>query len=100
MLIDLAKKHGARDTTQRKSVIQELEATLPRRSQYVPGGEIKERNLAVRFAKWLAFNDFGSYTQHFNAANWIDPEHVSDQGETTSSQFALPVVTAEEQHSK
>lgn len=96
MLIDLAKKHGARDTTQRKSAIAELEATIPRRSQYVPGGEIRERNLAVRFAKWLAFNDFGAYTKHFKAEDWIDPEagHSPAQADPKDPR-QLPVVTVD-----
>ncbi len=48
LLIELAHKHHARDTTQRKSAMAELDATVPRRSQYVPGGEIPERSWAVR----------------------------------------------------
>ncbi len=48
------------DTTQRKTSIAELQAVIPRRSQYVPGAEIPERSWAVRFAKWIAFNDFRS----------------------------------------
>lgn len=97
MLIDLAKKHGARDTTQRKSAIAELEATVPRRSQYVPGGEIKERNLAVRLAKWMAFNDFGAYTKHFKPEDWQDPEaNPSTTDAEVDSSRQLPVVTADD----
>ena len=60
ILVQLTERHGARDTSQRKSVLAELNATTPHRSQYVPGGEIRERNLVVRLAKWLVFNDFAS----------------------------------------
>ncbi len=74
LLLELAKKHHARDTTQRQRSLAELEATIPRRSQYVPGGEIPERSWAVRLAKWMAFNDFGTYGRHFRAENWVDPE--------------------------
>lgn len=74
LLVQIAQKHNARDTTQRKTAIAELQATAPRRSQYVPGMEIRERNLAVRLAKWLAFNDFGTYTRYFKASNWTDPD--------------------------
>jgi MoaA/NifB/PqqE/SkfB family radical SAM enzyme len=74
LLVQLAEKHQARDTTQRQTALAELQATEPRRSQYVPGAEIRERNLAVRLAKWLAFNDFGTYTRYFKADNWTDPE--------------------------
>ncbi|GAB5403180.1 MAG: radical SAM protein [Aureliella sp.] len=96
MLIDLANKHGARDTTQRKKAIEELEATIPRRSQYVPGGEIRERNLAVRFAKWLAFNDFGAYTKHFKAEDWVDPEAGATAVATKEDDpRQLPVVTVD-----
>ncbi len=73
LLVQIANKHGARDTTQRHTVMRELEATQPRRSQYVPGIEIPERNLLVRLAKWYAFNDFGAYTKYFKADKWIDP---------------------------
>ncbi len=73
LLVQLATKHGARDTTQRHTVLQELQATQPRRSQYVPGNEIRERNLLVRLAKWYAFNDFGAYTRYFKADQWVDP---------------------------
>lgn len=102
MLIDLAEKHGARDTTQRKSSIAELQATIPRRSQYVPGGEIPERSWAVRLAKWMAFNDFGVYDKHFEAKNWIDPEAGGDNGEKSenddddphgANKVSLPVVS-------
>ncbi|MFO1065120.1 MAG: radical SAM protein [Pirellulales bacterium] len=74
LLIQLAEKHQARDTTQRRTAIAELKAVQPRRSQYVPGAEIPERSWAVRLAKWLAFNDFGAYTRFFKADHWIDPE--------------------------
>lgn len=74
LLIQIAEKHQARDTTQRQTALAELRRTEPRRSQYVPGAEIRERNLAVRLAKWLAFNDFGTYTRYFKADNWTDPE--------------------------
>ena len=100
LLIQLADKHGARDSTQRQTARAELLATIPRRSQYVPGVEIKERSWAVRFAKWLAFNDFGAYAKHFQPERWVDPEspngspatpkqhdaieHTSDHSETVS----------------
>lgn len=76
LLIQLAEKHHARDTTQRKTVISELEKITPRRSQYVPGAEIPERSWAYRLAKRIAFNDFGVYTKHFKPQTWKDPEVV------------------------
>ena len=99
LLVDLAEKHGARDTTQRQSAIDELKATVPHRSQYVPGNEIKERSWAVRLAKWIAFNDFGAYDKRFEASQWVDPNVNLEKGpneETSSDSEAdkrqLPVV--------
>jgi hypothetical protein len=74
LLVELAERHGARDTTQRGTCIAELKAIQPHRSQYVPGIEIPERSWAVRLAKWLVFNDFGTYGKHFKANNWKDPQ--------------------------
>lgn len=74
LLVELAERHGARDTTQRGTCIEELKAIQPHRSQYVPGIEIPERSWAVRLAKWLVFNDFGAYGKHFKADKWIDPQ--------------------------
>ncbi|MEM8736163.1 MAG: radical SAM protein, partial [Planctomycetota bacterium] len=91
LLLELAEKHGARDTTQRKSAFAELEATVPRRSQYVPGSEIPERSWAVRFAKWIAFNDFGAYSKHFTPDDWVDPETLSPPKD--SSKVSLPVLS-------
>ncbi len=96
LLVQLAEKHNARDTTQRKQAIAELQATIPRRSQYAPGGEIRERNLAVRLAKWLAFNDFGVYGKHFKAEDWVDPQAADEShgshGEPLGK-VPLPVVS-------
>lgn len=72
VLQDLAQRHAARDTTARKQTFVELEALTPHPSQYDPGHEIAERNLAYRFAKRLWFNDYGTYSRHFNADHWRD----------------------------
>ena len=69
LLVELAEKHGARDTTVRGEVIKELENVTPRRSQFQPGDEIPERSFVYRWAKKYAFNDFGTYTKHFDTAN-------------------------------
>ena len=63
LLIELAKKHGARDTTLRGTMFAELEAMQPRPSQYHPGHEIPEKSWAYRFAKRHWFNDFGTYAE-------------------------------------
>jgi len=65
LLIGLAEKHGAHDSTARATVMAELDAMTPRTSQYHPGDEIPERSLAYRLAKRIAFNYFGAYTRHF-----------------------------------
>ena len=72
LLLELAEKHSARDTTARKTSIAELEAMRPRPSQYSPGDEIPERSWAYRLAKRIAFHDYGAYTKHFRAENWRD----------------------------
>lgn len=77
LLLELANRHGARDSTARKSVFAELEAMQPRMSQYSPGDEIPERSLAYRLAKKLCFNDFGAYGRHFRASNWRDPRSAA-----------------------
>ena len=41
-------------------------------SQYDPGHEIPERSWAYRLAKRWWFNDYGTYTRHFDADNWRD----------------------------
>ena len=78
LLVELANKHGARDTTARKASIAELENVAPRRSQYQPGDEIPERSLVYRWAKKYAFNDFGTYSRHFDAGRYRDPDRGVD----------------------
>ena len=89
LLVELADKHGARDTTVRGSVIEELNDVSPRRSQYQPGDEIPERSLVYRWAKKYAFNDFGAYSTHFDKGNYRDPDQ---DGEATDEK-SLPVLT-------
>ena len=57
----LALKHGAQDTTVRRSAMAELESMTPRLSQHVPGQEIPEKHWMYRLAKKYFFNDFGVY---------------------------------------
>ncbi|WP_404308956.1 radical SAM protein [Neorhodopirellula lusitana] len=84
LLVELAEKHGARDTTARGGVIDELKAVSPRRSQYQPGDEIPERSFVYRWAKKYAFNDFGTYAKHFKSSNYQDPQAdgVASEGAT------------------
>jgi MoaA/NifB/PqqE/SkfB family radical SAM enzyme len=59
---DLVFRHGARDTTQRKTALPEIEALQSRNSQYNPGNEIPEDHWAYRFAKKHWFFGFGAYS--------------------------------------
>lgn len=62
LLKQLAEKHGARDTTQRKTALRELAALAPKPSQGQSNVEpIPEKSLAYRLAKKWFFNDFGVY---------------------------------------
>ncbi len=58
---DLVHKHGAKDTTVRKTSLAELEAMAPRFSQWLPGEEIPEKHWMYRWAKRFWFSDFGAY---------------------------------------
>jgi MoaA/NifB/PqqE/SkfB family radical SAM enzyme len=64
LLKELVEKHAARDSTARKTAIDELAVMRTRTSQYAPGDEIPERNIFYRIAKRFWFNDFGVYAGH------------------------------------
>jgi hypothetical protein len=76
ILVELAERHGARDTTARGQVVDELRRVTPRRSQYQPGDEIPEKSFVYRWAKKYAFNDFGTYGRHFDVARYRDPDRT------------------------
>ena len=79
LLKDLAERHGAKDTTIRGEAVQELDEMEIRPSQYNPGNEIRERNLVYRLAKKFWFNDYGAYTNNFQADKWIDTRTEAPQ---------------------
>lgn len=58
---ELAVLHGAKDTTVRKTVKEELLAMQPRKSQDNPVEKVPERSFFYRLAKRYWFNDFGAY---------------------------------------
>ena len=58
----LVKKHGAADTTQRHTALQELAALESRNSQHHAGQEIPEENWLYRFAKKHWYFGFVAYT--------------------------------------
>jgi len=72
LLVELAERHGARDTTARGSAIAELKQMTGHSSQYNPGNEVPEKSWAYRLAKKFWFNDFGAYDKHFDSQKWID----------------------------
>ena len=61
LLAELVEKHGAGDSTARKTAMAELKVMESRTSQYNPESEIREKNWLYRFAKRYWFNDFGVY---------------------------------------
>ena len=59
----LAERHGASDTTLRRTAMAELKSMTPRGSQWQPGDEIPEKHWAYKLAKKFFFNDFGAYAE-------------------------------------
>jgi MoaA/NifB/PqqE/SkfB family radical SAM enzyme len=86
LLLQLAEKHGAKDTTARGTSFQELAALEHRPSQYNPDHEIPERSWAYRLAKYFFFNDYGTYGKHFKMENWQDPRLPPPQKELVELQ--------------
>jgi len=95
LLVELAEKHNARDTTVRAEVIDELKKVTPRRSQFQPGDEIPERSLVYRWAKKYAFNDFGTYSKHFDVSQYEDPDAsgVNAAVDTGKKHSDLPIIS-------
>ena len=70
MLVQLAERHHARDTSLRLTAADELKALRARSSQYNPGHEIAEKSWAYWLVKKYCFSDFGTYAKHFDAGSW------------------------------
>ncbi|MFP6678233.1 MAG: radical SAM protein [Pirellulaceae bacterium] len=79
LLLELAERHGAKDSTARGTIYEEVAALKSQSSQYHPGFEIPERSWAYRIAKRICFNDFGAYSRHFKFENWQDVVTDSEQ---------------------
>jgi MoaA/NifB/PqqE/SkfB family radical SAM enzyme len=62
LLKEVVDRHSSRDTTLRKTAMQELVAMESRGSQHDPGNEIPEKHWMYRFAKKHWFFGFGAYT--------------------------------------
>lgn len=75
LIQDLVDRHGAKDSTARKTATAELEAANTHPSQYAPDMEpVPEKSWAYRLAKKFAYHEYGVYTEHFKAENWVDPK--------------------------
>ena len=81
LMRQVIEKHTAKDATARSTAMAELEALQSRSSQYSPGSEIAERSWAYRLAKKIAFHDYGVYSKHFHADNWVDPSQLVQIGD-------------------
>ncbi len=73
LLLALADKHGAKDTTVRQTAFDEIRSMRSRASQFNPGNEVPEKNWIYRLFKRLWFNDYGAYAEHFRREDWQDP---------------------------
>jgi hypothetical protein len=82
----LIERHGATDSTARRTALVELQAMSPRTSQYAPGSEIPERSWAYWLAKRIAFHEYGVYKRHFRPENWRDPRRHSDEDQLVQIQ--------------
>ncbi|MBM4091398.1 MAG: radical SAM protein [Planctomycetes bacterium] len=78
LLVELAHRHGARDSTARQTVLEELESMKSRASQFNPGNELAEKNWIYRIFKRLWFNDYGAYAKYFRRDQWHDPRSPKD----------------------
>jgi len=71
----LVDRHGASDSTARKTAMAELQAAARHPSQYAPDMEpIPERSWAYRIAKKIAYHEYGVYSENFDAQQWQDPQ--------------------------
>jgi hypothetical protein len=69
LLKELVDRHGAKDSTARKTAMAELESMEALPSQHRPGTEIPEKSLVYRLVKKFWFNDFGTYARAGNGTN-------------------------------
>lgn len=70
----LVERHSAKDSTARKTAMQELQAAGSWPSQYAPAVEkVPEKSWAYRIAKKIAFHEYGVYSKHFDEQQWRDP---------------------------
>lgn len=90
LLEQLAERHGAKDSTARKTTFEELAHAGRHPSQYRPElPPIRERSWAYRFAKRFAFHDYGVYKKNFELKNWQDPIKASASSQAKSPEPSL-----------
>jgi MoaA/NifB/PqqE/SkfB family radical SAM enzyme len=90
LLKQLVDKHGAKDSTARKTALAELSAMTIRTSQYNPGNEIPEKNWYYRLIKRFLFNDFGVYNGHDHSQT-AAPALVESNGDAAGELVQLEV---------
>jgi hypothetical protein len=90
---ELAVRHGAVDTTLRKTAMAELRSMTPRGSQWQPDDEIPEKHWAYRLAKKMFFNDFGAYAQ-FDQTTHKPPLDPAAPAKTSRQNEAKEVTAA------
>ncbi len=91
LLLELAQRHGAKDSTARQTVFEEIRCMRSRASQFNPGNEVAEADWVYRLVKRLWFHDYGTYAAHFRRENWQDPRSQYDE-ESTADRGAAPRV--------
>jgi hypothetical protein len=85
LIEQLVERHGAHDSTARKSAVAELAAAQRHPSQYMPEMKpIPERSWAYRIAKKVAFHEYGVYSANFNPDSWEDPRKQKSSAKATT----------------
>lgn len=85
LIEQLVERHGAHDSTARKSAVAELAAAQRHPSQYMPEMKpIPERSWAYRIAKKVAFHEYGVYSANFNPDSWEDPRKQENSAKATT----------------
>ena len=64
LLAELVVLHDAKDSTARKTALDELRKMEVRTSQFNPTQQIPEKSWVYRLVKRFLFNDFGAYDGH------------------------------------
>ncbi len=90
LVVELVESYGAKDSTARGTALQEYKEMSSRPSQYNPGNEVPEKSWAYRWAKKIAFHDYGAYDNRSTEENWQRPPEVELPPDSSS----LPILTS------